>query len=582
MKKIDISKYNIVYGVPPVLGKTDRIAIDTEFTGMDKNKLHRVTGEFACATFYFGTDDVYIVQNASELREAFANIEDAGWIFHNAKFDVFHLRRFVRIPPRVKLWDTMLVEQVRFSGLYDEFSLSALVRRYLDVLMEKAVREEFEGHSGEMTQSQVEYACIDAIATYEVFQVQREEIDEDDLAVWKNIELPFMWTLLSVGGIKLDVDKWISIAKENEQKANEVQERWGRKVFNVGKKGQTLKSFTFEGVNLASPKQVKEKLIADGFRVESTDEEALSSLVDKSEFAKDVLEFRTLSKRSGTYGEEFVEKYVEADGTIHSDIFQIGAVTGRTSSRSPNLQNQPREGGYRDCYTAQDGNEVVIADWSAQEPKFAAYITGDEKLMEALNSKEKLYIRIARDAMGIEVQKGSPEYNAMKSTILGLFYGMSAKGLADRIGKSEEEAQGMIDAILTAYPMVGKWIEESQSEFKEYVTSVNGRKIWLNEYNSGWRRAVLNYPIQSSAGDAMKVAANRLVREWDCDGEFLYTNSVLRLLVHDELVCEVPENQVEEFVTFVTNVMVSTAESMHPGIKGGIESFSGKNWGAKN
>ena len=579
MNQIKISGYNIIHGVPRVMDVADRCAIDTEFSGMDGKKLHRPTGIFSCATFYAGGKDVWIVEDVRDLAQAMQNIEQAGFIFHNAKFDIFHLRRFVAIPTRIKMWDTMLVEQVMYSGLYDEFNLAACVRRHLDTLLEKETREEFETHTGEMTRSQVEYACIDTIATHQLFQHQRSIIDADDLKIWKEIELPFLWTLLSIGGITLDQEKWLAIAKDNGEKADAIQAKYGKEVQKISEKtGKPLKATTFDGINLASPKQVKEEFARLGYKLEGTGEEFVSGLVEKCEFAKELLDFRTLSKRAGTYGESYIADHVEADGKIYTDYFQIGAITGRMSSRAPNLQNQPREGGYRDCYIASEGNELVIADCIAQEPKFAAFITQDERLMDALNSKEKLYIRIARDAMGIEVKKGEPLYNDMKSTILGLFYGMSAKGLADRIGKTEDEAQEMINAVFAAYPKLGQWIKDSQSNYVDYCTTVSGRKVWLNQYTSSWRRLILNAPIQGSAAEAIKLSAIRLMKNWH--GTMPVT-SALRMLVHDELVCEVASDDVENFSQVLTEAMISASESLHPGISAGVELGHGSAWSAK-
>lgn len=580
MNQIDITKYNIIRGVPDVMPPEARCSIDTEFVGMDKKRLHRPTGEFACATFYAGGTDVWIVEDVRDLAQAFQNIERAGWIFHNAKFDIFHLRRYIVIPTRMKMWDTMLVEQVMYSGLYDEFNLAACVRRHLDRFVPKDERETFSEHEGEMTQSQIEYACADVINTYDLFQWQRSNIDADDLYVWKTFELPFLWALLSLGGITLDQEKWLSIAKDNEEKAFAIQAKYGKKVFKVSDKtGKTLKSTTFEGVNLASPKQVKDKFGELGIVLESTGEEFVSSLTDACEFAKDLMEFRTLSKRAGTYGANYIEDFVESDGKIYTDYFQYGSISSRLSSRSPNLQNQPREGGYRDCFIAQEGHELVIADSTAQEPKFAAFICQDEGLIDALNSKEKLYIRIARDALGIEVKKGEELYNHMKSTILGLFYGMSAKGLADRIGKTEEEAQEMINAIFAAYPKLGQWIKKSQSQFVPYVTTVSGRKIWLNEYTSAWRRLILNAPIQGSAAEAFKLGAINLMKEWH--GSLDVQKSVMRLYVHDEICSEVRTEEVDRFIPILEHAMISASEFLHPGISAGVEVGHGRAWSSK-
>jgi DNA polymerase-1 len=259
--------------------------------------------------------------------------------------------------------------------------------------------------------------------------------------------------------------------------------------------------------------------------------------------------------------------------------YEAQGFLNHNSSRAPNLQNQPREGGYRDCYIASEGNSLVIADSTAQEPKFAAFITGDENLIAALNSKEKLYIRIARDALGIEVKKGEEAYNDIKSTILGLFYGMSAKGLADRINKSEDEAQEMINAIFAAYPKLGKWIHDSQASFTDYVCTVTGRKVWLNEYTTAWKRLKLNAPIQGSAAEAIKLSAVNLIKGWH--GGLDVLPSVLRLMVHDELASEVASGNVGRFTPVLTNAMISASESLHPGIQAGVEVGVGSAWSAK-
>ena len=143
MKSIDPKSLIILKGLPPRLSKQDKCAIDTEWWGMDKNRLHRPTGQFACATFCSDGRTVYVVTDPNDLAQAFENIKEAVWIFHHAKFDVFHLRRHIKIEQRKKLWCTMLIEQIMFSGLYTDFSLADLTRRHLGIYLEKNVRDEF-------------------------------------------------------------------------------------------------------------------------------------------------------------------------------------------------------------------------------------------------------------------------------------------------------------------------------------------------------------------------------------------------------------------------------------------------------
>lgn len=588
MKFIEPRNLFIVKGMPPVAKKGDKIALDTEFFNQEKSRLHRAHGDFAYLGASFDGKTVYYITDSEEIQEFLDRLDAGVWIFHHAKYDITQMRRFATISQRKRLWDTMLIEQIMYSGYYNDFSLADLARRRLDVYLPKDVRAEFGRKIApepseslpeplQMTSEMLEYACVDPVATWMVYQSQRTEIDENDLAIWKDIELPFLWTIMAMGGVKLDSDSWIALAQHNREIADGIQEEYGHWVEVEGKKG--AKKQELLGINLNSPAQVKKHLASLGYKkLESTDVKALETIANECEFAQDMMRYRTYAKRASTYGEKFVTDYVESDGRIYGDIFQMGAETGRTSSRHPNLQNQPHDKEYRECFVAGEGNCMVIADWGSQEPRFAAYFSQDERLIEILNSGKKLYIEICRDVFGREVTKQDDEYTHIKSTVLGIFYGMSAKGLAVRLGVSEDEAQHMIDKILETYPGIQDYIEQ-QSKAGDYVQSVCGRKIWLNKYSSQWQRNALNAPIQGSAADAMKIAAYRLV---DACDESIYQDSPLRLLVHDEIVCEISEGNVEWLKETMERIMISVAEELHEGIKGSIEIFSGENWAAKH
>ena len=613
MKQINPKHLKIIKGLPPVAKKGDKVAIDSEFYGQTKSKLHRPHGTFAFLGCSFDGETVYYITDSELIQEFFDRLGLAVWIFHHAKYDITQLRRFAPIPQRNKMWDTMLISQIQHSGYYDTFSLADEARRRLDLYVPKAVREqfsvvdgvgEFEGDSviakkdesvfpgtsqsqiepfQLLTREQLEYSCADIVATWQVYQHQRAEIDETDLEIWKEIELPFLWTILSMSGVKLDSEKWIALAEHNLEIADGIQERYGHWETAQGKRPTKE---VFVGVNLNSPKQVKDRFALSGLKLTSTDVEALEKIIadgfDEHEdvhiFASDMLNYRKYAKRASTYGKKFVDDYVESDGRIYGDIFQMGAQTGRTSSRSPNLQNQPHDFEYRDCFIADEGNVMIVADWGSQEPRVAAYLTQDARLIEILNSDKKLYSEIARDVFGKTITKQDVEYSHIKSTILGIFYGMSAYGLSKHLKISEEEAQDMIDLILETYPGIQDYINR-QKKAGEYVQSIYGRKIWLNKYNNGWLRDALNYPIQSSAADAMKIAAYRFVDA--CDEE-IYMHSPLRLLVHDEIVLEIEKGNEQWAKDTLERVMIEVANEMHDGIKGSVEIFSGASWGCKS
>ena len=584
MNTINPKSLKIINDLPPKAIRGDKVSIDSEFFNQVKEKLHRPHGDFAFLGCSYDGETVYYITEETQIQEFFDRIEKATWVFHHAKYDITQLRRFAYIPQRKLLWDTMLIEQIMYSGYYSpgEFSLADLVRRYLDIYMPKTVRSEFgENDTLSLTREQVEYSCIDVAATWRVYKEQRAIIDENDLTIWKDIELPFLWTILSMGGIRLDKEKWIALAEKNENTAKMIQDKYGHAETDTsGKKDKEI----FVGINLNSPKQVKEELKSCGWNVKSTDVDALEEIANTDDeddagvrFANDLLVYRKCSKRASTYGRKFIDDYVEADGKIYADLFQIGAETARTSCRAPNLQNQPHEVAYRECFIADDGNCLVVADYGSQEPRIAAYLSQDEGLINALNGKEKLYIAIARDVLGKTITKESEEYSHIKSTILGIFYGMSAKGLSDRIGVSKDEAEEMIHLILETYPGIRDYMNR-QRQAGDYVQSIYGRKIWLNKYSYQWERNALNAPIQSSAADATKLAAYRFVNV--CDEE-IYQNSPLRLIVHDEICIEIEKGNCDWAKKELEKIMVEVAEEMHDGIKGIAEIYTGNSWGCK-
>lgn len=581
MNIINPKDLTIINSLPPVAKRGDKVSVDSEFFNQEKSRLHRAHGDFAWLGCSFDGVTVYYITDENQIQEFFDRLDAGVLIFHHTKYDLTQLRRYAKIPNRKLLWDTMLIEQIMFSGYYNDFGLAHLVRRYLNIYMSKEVRSEFselpdvESVSSDseyleyqktryVNTKQVEYASVDVVATWMVYQEQRKIIDETDLEIWKSIELPFLWTLLSMGGIRLDTEKWIALAESNEKKAQEIKNK-------------------YPDMNLNSVPQVKNYFKTQYWiTAKSTDVDFLESHPE-NEFARDMLVYRTFSKRSGTYGRKFIEDYVEADGKIYADMFQIGAETARTSCRAPNLQNQPHETAYRECFVPDVGNCLIVADYGSQEPRIAAYLSGDEGLINALNGSEKLYVAIARDVLGKTITKDSHEYTHIKSTVLGIFYGMSARGLASRIGVEEDEAQHMIDAFLEAYPGVRDYMIR-QKHAQEYVTSIYGRKIWLNKYSYQWERNALNAPIQSSAADATKLAVSRfnqgILDAYINDGsEFEWE---VLLIVHDEIVISVPEDECDFAQKILENCMVEVAEEMHDGIKGVAELYSGSSWACKS
>lgn len=594
MNRINIKDYNIIHEVPPVLEPSHRVAIDTEWVGMDKKKLHRPTGIFACATFYYGTKDVYIIEDVRDLAQAFQNIENAGWIFHNSAFDVFHLRRHIVVPVRKKIWDTQLVEQIRYSGRFTEFNLAACCRRNLDLLLLKEERETFTDHEGQMTQSQVEYACTDTIATQLLFHTQRNQLDEYEKKVWKEIELDYMWIISGKSGIPLDEEAWKTVYGSNIERTERIQSKYGKQVNKISNKtGKPLKTLVWEGLNLRSNKQALKKLQSLGYNIESTGAKILKKLDTDEEtedvnaddyevpFLKDLINFRKFDKRVTTYGQKFLDNHLESDGMIYPSILQREAETTRSSSRNPNGQNIPNRDTkeFRKCIIAGKGYKLVDADYSSQEPRIAAELSQDENLIALFHSGKDIYVAVAEIAFHEIIEKKSDRRNAIKALVLGVFYGKTKYGLSKDLKISEEEAQQMIDDFYLAFPKVKSNYVDRMERFaqeNEYVTSMTGAKLWVNIYGSQWKRNAVNSPIQGTAAEMVKLAVNRFTREWN--GNNFYTNLAFILPIHDEILLRVKEEDAERAKECLLRHMLEVAKEFHPSVPAQVECGIADNW----
>lgn len=330
--------------------REDRIAIDTEFAGMDGKRLHRPHGKFAGMGCSFDGQEVWIVTDEKKIPQFMKQLDEGVHIYQNAKFDIGQIRRYCSYPDRTRIWDTMIMEQIMFAGWYaaTEFSLADLSRRWLDCYMDKSVREQFETSDGEMTREQIEYLAVDVVTTWRVYQKQREHADENDLNVWKNIDRPAMYSVLKLGGMKLDTVSWTKLYEFNSAEAQRIQDKYGTET----PKG---KKTVWTGINLASPIQVKNELLRLGYKLEGTDEKALAPILEECEFARDVLEFRGRSKAAKTYGINWIEEHVEADGRVYSDFFINGAATGRFCVSADTLL-ETTQGTFRICDLELTGN----------------------------------------------------------------------------------------------------------------------------------------------------------------------------------------------------------------------------------
>lgn len=316
MNRIQPDDIEIHFGLPPGTFEWDYVSIDSEFFGQNKEMLHRPHGRFACVGCTFNGKDVYMIFDEKQIQKFYERIDKSTHIYHHAQYDIKQLRRFADIPDRKMIWDTMIVEQIRFNGYYDSFALKDLARRYLGIYMDKSERETFSDEDAtEMTEDQIFYAAVDIVCTYMVGMQQMVEIDEDDSDLWKHVEMPFLWTLLDTGGITLDVDKWTNRYEKDLKLAQELNDKL---PFNPRSHVQ-VKEFFKTNYNLT---------------LESTAEKVLLEVAKEYPDIQElqmILDARGAAKSASTYGLSWVDA-VEEDGKFYPSWHQIGAKTGRMSA----------------------------------------------------------------------------------------------------------------------------------------------------------------------------------------------------------------------------------------------------------
>jgi DNA polymerase-1 len=316
--------------------------------------------------------------------------------------------------------------------------------------------------------------------------------------------------------------------------------------------------------NLGSPKQLGE-ILFDKLKLPvtkktmsgapSTDEDVLAKLAEDYPLPKILLEYRGCSKLKSTYTDKLPKMVNPRTGRVHTSYSQAVAITGRLSSNEPNLQNIPirtAEGRrIREAFVAPAGSLIVSADYSQIELRIMAHLSGDENLLRAFGEGLDVHRATASEVFGVPPAEVSAEQRRYAKTInFGLIYGMSAFGLAAQLGIERDAARNWIERYFARYPGVKRYMDGTRAQAKAqgYVETVLGRRLWLPEINSpngprrgGAERQAINAPLQGTAADIVKLAMIA-VQGW-LDAAGLVSRLVLQ--VHDELVLEVPEHELE-------------------------------------
>jgi DNA polymerase I len=319
--------------------------------------------------------------------------------------------------------------------------------------------------------------------------------------------------------------------------------------------------------------------------VASTDEEVLEKLAEDYPLPAKLLEHRGLSKLKGTYTDKLAQMAHPRTGRVHTHYAQAVAVTGRLSSNEPNLQNIPiktAEGRrVREAFIAPPGHFIASADYSQIELRIMAHLSEDEALLRAFREGMDVHRATASEVFAVAPDQVSSEQRRYAKVInFGLIYGMSSFGLARNLGIDSAAAKNYIQRYFERYPGVKHYMDETRlsAKSKGYVETVFGRRLYLPEINSpngprrgGAERAAINAPMQGTAADLIKLS---MVKVQDVlDAEKRRTKMIMQ--VHDELVFEVPEDEVEWVKTEIPRIMAGVAELRAPLL---AEIGVGENW----
>ena len=357
---------------------------------------------------------------------------------------------------------------------------------------------------------------------------------------------------------------------------------------------QRAKEVAGQPFNLNSPKQIQEVLFEKNqlpvlkktpSGQPSTDEDVLEELALDYPLARLILDYRTLSKLKSTYTDKLPRMVNPRTGRVHTNFAQAVAVTGRLSSNEPNLQNIPirnAEGRrIREAFVAPPGHHILSADYSQVELRIMAHLSGDENLMAAFQSGEDVHRRTAAEIFGIPGSEVTSEQRRYAKTInFGLIYGMSAFGLAAQLGIERSAAQQYMERYFMRYPRVKAYMDQTRKSAREkgYVETVFGRRLYMidirasnNQRRQAAERAAINAPMQGTAADLIKLAMIE-VHRWLREQQL---GSRLVLQVHDELVFEVPDAEVELLKRELPRLMTGVAQLSVPLV---VDVGVGPNW----
>ncbi|PWG82527.1 DNA polymerase I [Pararcticibacter amylolyticus] len=574
------------------LEKQSFICFDTETTCTDANNCELVGMSFSIEKgkgWYVpvSSDQDEAMKIVSEFRHIFENpsIKKIG---QNLKYDILVLNWY-QVYVKGELFDTMIAH----------YLLDPDTRHNMDLLSENylgyspvsittliGAKGKNQGNMRDVEVEKVkEYAVEDADVTLQLkdtFAPLLEKAEARELA--EKIENPLIYVLADMEreGVKVDEPALAEYSKQLESEIRLLE--------------QTICDKAGVRFNIASPKQLGEVLF-DKLQLDpkakktktgqyQTGEDVLTALANKSDIAKDILDFRQLQKLKSTYVDALPLMINPKTGRIHTSYNQAVAATGRLSSNNPNLQNIPirteRGREVRKAFIPRDENHVILsADYSQIELRLIAEISKDENMMDAFAKGLDIHTATAAKVYGVPLEEvDSTKRRNAKAVNFGIIYGQSAFGLSQNLGIPRKEAAEIIEEYFRQYSGIKRYMNDTMNFAREngYVQTLMGRRRYLRDINSAnatvrgfAERNAINAPIQGSAADLIKIAMINIHN--DLREQNLLSKMTMQ--VHDELVFEVPLQEIDLVKPIIEDRMKNAIKTSVPIV---IEIGTGTNW----
>ena len=546
------------------------IGFDTETTTLDPYRGRLRLIQLAAADGVrivdlnrFAGGDLKRAEALAPLRELLAAPRPVK-IAHNAKFDAKWTKHTLGVELG-GLFDTLLASQIIAAGDTEErHSLEAVASRYLGQTVDKA--EQLSDWSGELSNSQLEYAARDASVLPALREKQMERLKADALLRCAQLEFECVLPVasLELAGIYLDKERWREQLAVVEKKRAGLAEQLQSMLAEESMQGSLFGGPTRIDINIDSHVQLTRALKRLGIEVpDSTRNWKLQPLAEKHIEIKTLLEYRTVQKALTSYGENILNEINPVTGRIHADFRQIGAPTGRFSCNNPNVQQVPHAIEYRRCFRAPNGRKLVIADYSQIELRILADFTGDQGFVDAFNSGADLHKVTAAQVFNVPLEGVTKEQRDFAKRLnFGVVYGIGAQRFSMMTGLSLTQAEDLLRRYFATYRQLDSWLRDAaQHAIRERAARTASGRLARFRFDSEDRQAMSlaqrngkNTPIQGSSADILKRAL-RLLHD-----ELRDTSACIINIVHDEIVVEADTNDTEAIAKKVEDAMCQAGE----------------------